>query len=118
MTTLHPDPGVVWFQNIGFRPAVWSSHRADGVDPQRLVPAPDADVAYIAKYDPFAHIPGYVWGTVLPASSQPVPAPSFPCCIETGPYEPLPPVAPVPVPASAGLLIAAAVGLALLRRRA
>ena len=111
---------VHWFEGLGFRPAVWSSHRTDGVDPQRLVPAPDADTPLIAKYDPFAHVPGYVWGTVLPASSQTVPAPQpwFPCCIETGPYEPLPPVASVPVPASAGLLIAAVVGLALLRRRA
>ena len=111
------DVGVQWFHGLGFRPSVWSSHRADGVDPQRLVPAPDSDTAYIAKYDPFAHIPGYVWGTVLPASSQSAPAPSFPCCIETGPYEPLPTVAPVPVPASAGLLIAAVLGLMLWRRK-
>lgn len=110
------DAGIAWFPGLGFRPAVWSSHRADEVDPPRLVPAPDANVAYIAKYDPFAHVPGYVWGTVLPASSQTVPAPSFSCCIETGPYEPLPPVAPVPVPASAGLLIAAVVGLFIIRR--
>lgn len=109
------DAGIHWFEGLGFRPAVWSSHRTDGVDPERPVPAPDADVPFIAKYDPFAHVPGYVWGTVLPASSQPVPAPSFPCCVETGPYEPLPPVAPVPVPASAGLLIAAVVGLMLWR---
>ena len=112
------DAGIHWFPLIGFRPAIYiGDYIGPRMDCPYIVPAPDADAPLIAKYDPFAHIPGYVWGTVLPASSQPVPAPSFPCCIETGPYEPLTPVAPVPVPASAGLLIAAVVGLMLWRRK-
>lgn len=74
MATVHMptirDAGVVWFQGLGFRPAVWMPpHRHDHVDPPRLVPAPDADMAYLAKYDaPVLGMDdaGYAWGTVLP----------------------------------------------------
>ena len=136
MTDLH------WFPGIGFRPAVWTPpHRADDVDPPRLVPAPDADVAYHGKLDPWDHMPasGYAWGTVLP----PVPAPQITAASLAGPVVPftagplipgpwwppvdypcqcitpdgpdMPPVAPIPIPASAGLLIAAVAVLMLWR---
>ena len=65
------DAGVQWFHGLGFRPAVLTPpHRADQVDPARLVPAPDADLAYSQKFDPFGHMPatGYAWGTWIPAS--------------------------------------------------
>lgn len=142
MTTIHPDPGVIWFSGLGFRPAVWTPpHRADAVDPDRLVPAPDADTAYLAKYDSPT---GYAWGTVLwpvdhaapggqVAASLAGPVASFtagplipgpwwppvdyPCRCITQPPD-VPPVAPVPVPAAAPLLLAAVVAMALLRRRA
>ena len=75
MSTVHPDAGVLWFAGLGFRPAVWTPpHRADGVDYPRIVPAPDSDVPFMAKYDALeAHIPasGYAWGTWIPAP-QPV----------------------------------------------
>lgn len=105
------DAGIIWFPVLGFRPAVWTPpHRADSVDPARLVPAPDADMPLLAKFDPLDVVPGYAWGTWLPAA-PPV------CCIETGPYTPLPSVETVPVPATAGLLLAAVVVLAAMRRR-
>ncbi len=104
------DAGIVWFHGLGFRPAVLTPpHRADQVDPARLVPAPDADIAYSAKFDPYAHLAAT---PTLPGE----PEPWTPCCIDTTPFEPLPPVAPVPVPASASLLIAAVAAFALLRR--
>lgn len=144
------DAGIAWFPGLGFRPAVWTPpHRADGVDPDRLIVAPDADTAFIAKYtgptiDPYAHVPdsGYSWGTWLPADAPQITAaslagpvagphwpvtptqpwwpsePEWPCCIIDRPFEPLPPVAPVPVPATAGLLIAAVAVFAIIRRRA
>lgn len=139
------DAGVQWFHGLGFRPAVLTPpHRADQVDPARIVPAPDADIAYSGKFDPFGHLAstGYAWGTWLPQPDAPqitaaslagpvagpftagplIPGPwpsgpEWPCCIETGPFEPLPPVAPVPVPASASLLIAAVAAFAIIRRR-
>ena len=142
MTTVHPDAGIIWFAGLGFRPAVWTPpHRHDGVDPARLVPAPDADVAYLGgKYDDPT---GYAWGTVLlPATpAQPTTAelagpiagtsfpagplipgpwpsePEWPCCAIREPADPLPPVAPVPVPASASLLIAAVAAFAIIRRK-
>lgn len=56
MSTLHHpgiiEVGAVWFAGQGFRPAVEiPPHRVDHVDPARLVPAPDADAAYLGKYD-------------------------------------------------------------------
>lgn len=142
------DAGVQWFPGLGFRPAVWTaSHRADQVDPARIVPAPDADIAYSAKFDPFGHMPsdGYAWGTWIPSSpispsasldaptqeashdqslsftSGPVPTyePDWPdiCCVIREPADPLPPVAPVPLPASASLLIAAVAVLFIIRRK-
>lgn len=90
MTT---DAGIVWFNGLGFRPAIWTaSHRADEVDPPRMVPAPDADVAYSSgKFDPFGHLPasGYAWGTWIPA---PV-APQITAASLAGPT-PLQPVSP------------------------
>lgn len=144
------DAGVQWFVGMGFRPAVWTaSHRADEVDPVRLVPAPDSDVPFMAKYDALeAVLPseGYTWGTWLPQPATPVaqvtaagltanvPATPYsatppewdwgtpdwqgPCCIETGPFEPLPEPSSVPLPASAGLLLVVVAALALLRRLA
>lgn len=61
---------IHWFPGLGFRPAVWTPpHRADEADPSRLVPAPDADVAYHGKLNPWDHMPadGYAWGTWIPA---------------------------------------------------
>lgn len=144
--------GVAWFPGLGFRPAVLTPpHRADQVDPARIVPAPDADVAYSGKFDPFGHLPaaGYAWGTWIPGAgpaSEPaspgamlvsaplnpgapftagplIPGPwpsdpEWPCCVIREPDTPLPPVAPVPLPASAGLLIAAVAAFAIIRRRA
>lgn len=143
------DAGVQWFHGLGFRPAVLTPpHRDDQVDPPRLVPAPDADVAYNAKFDPFGHMPsdGYAWGTWIPSAQAPAdritaaelagpvtgtsfsagplipgpwpPEPEWPCCVIREPDTPLPPVAPVPVPASASLLIAAVAAFAIIRRRA
>lgn len=147
MTTLHPDP-VIWFAGLGFRPAVWTPpHRADHVDPPRLVPSPDADEPLLAKYDaPAGHGFGFVlWLDTAPAAPQitaaslagPTPGPAvwhpstpsqpwwpsepnqpeWPCCIIIGPEPELPPIAPVPLPASAGLLLVAVAALALWRRK-
>ena len=147
------DAGIVWIGGYGFRPAVWTPpHRADHVDPPRLVPAPDADVAYLGgKYDaPAGHGFGFVlWpDTGPPASPQitaaslagPTPGPpvwhpstpsqpwwpsepnwpDYPCnCITEPPLNPpLPEPAPVALPASASLLIAAVAAFAIIRRRA
>ncbi|VDS07556.1 hypothetical protein PARHAE_00733 [Paracoccus haematequi] len=136
------DAGIHWFEGLGFRPAVWSPpHRADGVDYPRLIVAPDADVP-LAKVDPYAHIPasGYAWGTWIPADAAAAPQiaspstqvqqvassiamppywppqPSYPCRCITPPVD-VPPVAPVPVPASGVLLIVALVGLGIIRGR-
>lgn len=136
------DAGIHWFAGLGYRPAVWTPpHRADGVDPDRLIVAPDADVP-LTKVDPYAHIPasGYVWGTWIPQPDAPhiasqagpvhqvastiaippywPPQPTYPCnCITTPPVNPpLPPVAPVPVPASGVLLILAVAVLFIIRR--
>ena len=64
--------GIHWFPGVGFRPSVWTPpHRDDEVDPPRLIVAPDADVALIAKVppalapvEPYGHLGN--WGTVLP----------------------------------------------------
>ncbi|MGN7867756.1 hypothetical protein [Paracoccus sp. 22332] len=143
MTTLHPDP-VIWFAGLGFRPAVWTPpHRADGVDPDRLVPAPDADVAYLAKWEAPADTLGHGFGFVLwPATpAQPttaelagpiagtsftagplIPGPwhppvDYPCQCVTHPLVNPPLPEPVPLPASAGLLLVAVVGLFILKSR-
>lgn len=145
MATLHHvDAGVVWFHGLGFRPAIWTApHRRDEVDPPRLVPAPDADVAYAAKYNgPVEIASGYeAWPGALPAvapltaaglasdlpghgtpfaSGPLIPGPWFPpvdypcrCITPDGPD--MPPVAPVPLPASAGLLLAAVAALFIMR---
>lgn len=71
------DAGILWFEGLGFRPAVWApSHRTDGVDPDRLVVAPDADVPLVGKFDAYAHIPasGYAWGTWIPAPQPATPS--------------------------------------------
>ena len=142
MSTVHPDP-VIWFAGMGFRPAVWTPpHRQDGVDPARLVPAPDADEPMLAKWE--APAAGYAWGTWTPSAQAPadritaaelagpvtgpftagplIPGPwpsepEWPCCVIREPDTPLPPVAPVPLPASASLLIAAVAAFAIIRRR-
>ena len=65
------DVGVQWFHGLGFRPAVLTPpHRADEVDYPRLVPAPDSDVPFMAKWEalePFLPSEGYAWGTWIPA---------------------------------------------------
>ena len=53
-------------------------HRADDVDPPRLVPAPDADAPMIAKVpplNPWDHMPatGYAWGTWIPTADTAAP---------------------------------------------
>lgn len=143
-----------WFPLIGFRPAIYlNDFIGPRLDCPLIVPAPDADLAYSQKFDPFGHMPasGYAWGTWIPsagAASEPatpgamlvsaplspgapftagplIPGPwwppvDYPCnCITTPPLNPpLPPVAPVPLPASAALLIAAVAAFAIIRRRA
>lgn len=97
------DAGIHWFPGLGFRPAVWSSHRADHVDPPRLVPAPDADVAYLCGK------PGCLDALRITYNGGADFAAAVAADFST--------VAPVPLPASAGLLIAAVVGLAMMRRR-
>lgn len=70
---------IHWFPGVGYRPAVWTPpHRADDVDPPRLVPSPDADEPMIAKMppmDPWDHMPaaGYAWGTWIPAADTAAP---------------------------------------------
>lgn len=135
MTTLMPD--IAWLDGTGFRPVIWASHRADGVDPQRPVAAPDADLAYLGKLDapltPPLTSDGWVLAT--PDGAGPADAPTFGtttpggwlpvCCLGGGsetpvivtPDNPLPPIAPVPLPAS-GWLMVAIVGLALIKRNA
>lgn len=135
------DAGIHWFPGLGFRPAIWTPpHRTDAVDPGRLIVAPDADVP-LTKVDPFGHLPasGYAWGAWIPAdavaapqiATQDAPAhqvassiaippywppqPSYPCRCITVPPE-VPPVAPVPIPAS-GILLAAAVVALMIRGR-
>lgn len=140
MTDLH------WFPGMGFRPAV---HVNDYIGPRMdcpaIIPAPDADVAYLGgKFDAYAHLPAsaYTWGTVLPpipaaqvtapalagpVASAPftagplIPGPwwppvDYPCRCITPDSPDMPPIAPVPVPASAGLLIAAVAVLFIIRR--
>lgn len=97
MSVLH------WFPGLGFRPAIWSSHRADGVDPARLIIAPDADTAYLcgkASCLDALRIT-YTGGADFAAAV----AADFST------------VAPVPLPASAGMLLVAVVGLMLWRRK-
>lgn len=141
---------VVWFPGIGFRPAIWASHRHDEVDPQRPQIAPDADLAYLAKWDgPALTHPLTSTGWVLdplpitatphalatPGGNGPTHG-GFPvtgggligCCTIGRPDhpgtpgvtqpEPLPPIAPVPVPASAGFLIVALMLVAAIKRKA
>ena len=70
------DAGILWFVGMGFRPAVTTPpHRADEVDYPRIVPAPDSDVPFMAKYDalePFLPSEGYAWGTWIPAAAPAV----------------------------------------------
>ena len=141
MSTLHPDAGVLWFAGLGFRPAVWTPpHRADHVDPPRLVPAPDADVAYLGgKYHaPAGHGFGFVLWPDTPAPvaqltaaelAGPIPGPApftagplipgpwyppvdYPCNCITPDSPDMPPVAPVPVMADAAVMLLT--GLAVL----
>lgn len=100
------DAGLVWFPGLGFRPAVWTPpHRADEVDPPRLVPAPDADVAYIGgKYDAPA---GYAWGTWIPQPAAPAPSQITSASLT---------VAPVPIEAGAGAFLLAAIGALFARK--
>lgn len=66
MTTVHPDAGVLWFAGLGFRPAVWTPpHRHDEVDPPRLVPSPDSDTPFLAKWEAPADTLGHGFGFVL-----------------------------------------------------
>ena len=63
MTDLH------WFPGLGFRPAYMpADYIGPRMDCPMWLPAPDADVAYHGKLDPWGHMPasGYAWGTVLP----------------------------------------------------
>ena len=120
-------------------------HRADGVDYPRLVPAPDADTPMLSKWEapatgyawgtwipqPDAPASPQITAALLagPApqpvvSRQPLTpwwppfwpdGPDSPCCIVQEPDTPLPPIAPVPLPAS-GVLLACAVGLFIVRR--
>lgn len=98
------DAGIAWFQGLGFRPAVLTPpHRADQVDPARLIPAPDADLAWLCGKGPCldtlkltypggADFYGALANDLSPAA--------------------------VPLPASASLLIAAVAAFAIIRRRA
>ena len=139
-----------FFPGQGFRPAIYlNDFIGPRLDCPLIVPAPDADIAYSAKFEPFGHMPasGYAWGTWIPAAAPaataetvlsaatagPAAAPPFsagplipgpwpsepewPCCVIREPDAPLPPVAPIPTPASASLLIAAVAAFAIIRRR-
>lgn len=132
-----------FFPGMGFRPGIQVMQRDQyGDKPVWIV---GDDLAYLAKFDPYSVLEGYGWGTWLPdataeatgkpltagtAPSAPLvagtsewasvwrpierwdPGPVYPCrCIE------VPPVAPVPVPASAGLLLLGLCILVAVKRR-
>ena len=102
MTTVvspYVDAGIAWFAGVGFRPAVWTPpHRHDEVDPPRLVPAPDADVPLLSKYDAPLDTPGNGFGFVLwPDTAAPA-APQITAASLAG-------VVPGPPPFTAGPLI-------------
>ncbi|MFC3628240.1 hypothetical protein ACFOM8_02135 [Paracoccus angustae] len=117
-----------------------------GVYGDRAYPADNTAflAKYQPTITPYDFLPtGYAWGTVLPpvtvaqvtppvTGTVPGPVtpwhpatpwwpswpdgPDSPCCIVQEPDTPLPPIAPVPLPAS-GILLACAVGLFILRGR-
>lgn len=141
---------IHFFPGEGFRPATFAN---DYIGPRMDCPliVKVEDPVYLAKFDPYAPLQGYAWGTWLPdmaqeATGEPLagangvqathsaksaylpsatifpwpsypPSPEYPCrCIEVPPIKPLDP-APVPVPASAGLLLLGLCILATLKRR-
>lgn len=87
--------------------------------PDTAPAAPQITAASLAGVVPGTPVHGTPWFPATPLIPG-EPEPWFPCCIiETPTFPaPLPPVAPVPVPASAGLLIAAVAVLFIIRRRA
>ena len=135
---------VMFLVGYGFRPAYQpADYIGPRLDCPMWLPAPDADVAYLGgKYDaPVGHGFGFVlWPDTAPAAPQitaaslagPIPGPSpftagplipgpwfppvdYPCRCITPDGPDMPPVAPVPLPASAGLLLAAVAALFITR---
>lgn len=120
---------VQWFQMVGFRPAITTPpHRHDEVDYPRIVPAPDSDIPYSAKYTPPLLTPRTPLLDMLfediPIASQPPPTaaslnpppppywhipgytpidwynppPFIDCCTYVPPPIVTPPLEPAPVP--------------------
>ena len=116
-----PD-GPCWIAGTGFRPVILTD-AACVVD--------DAPIA--AKVPPgwmITDLPVDVWAVLPDVSDAPVLAgapwsggilglddEAMPCCIIREPAEPLPDLAPVPIEASAALLLLVAVGLLDMLRR-
>ena len=150
MSTVHP-PLIHFFAGMGFRPAIWITHRDQYGDRPPLIVGDDAPL--VAKWEapsdtPAGHGFGFVLWPNTPAPAQLtaaelaqgniknpdiahphwpagplIPGPwhppvDYPCNCITPDSPDMPPVAPVPVPASAGLLIAAVAAFAISRRRA
>ena len=120
----NPDASpVVDLIGVGFRPA-WQP--ADFIGPRldcaMWVEAPDADTAYLAKYDgpidPYAHLAGYEGplggyvGDISACSSLAITGCGGRVFVDTS----VPPASPVPVPASAVLLIVAIAILGIAKR--
>lgn len=128
-----PDTApVIDLIGTGYRPA-WQPADYIGarLDCAMWIAAPDADVAYLAKYDlppvdPYAPVAGLplIADPIMDASAIAVPPapvwpdPWAPCCVIQRPADPLPQLPDVPVPASAGLLLVGLVALAMVRGRA
>lgn len=124
------DDFLWWFPNEGFRPAKFAN---DYIGPRMDCPliVKAEDQVYLAKFDPLmgmqsewvadaiqkaetgakalSGVSGHQdreWASVLRPIEPWHPGPSYPChCVEVPPINPPIDPAPVPLPASAGLLL-------------
>lgn len=131
-----------WFPNEGFRPAKFAN---DYIGPRMDCPliVKAEDQVYLAKFDPLMGLqsewlseaiqkaqtgdkaPAYTetpegreWASVWRPIEPWHPGPSYPChCVEVPPINPPIDPAPVPIPASAGLLLLGIAAFAMLRKR-